>query len=189
MLLTTFREFRDNFAAEVWKSLGYGDSPEIFTATEVPVSIAVLAVMGSLMLIKNNQKAFMVNHLIIFVGMVMIGVSTFLFQEKLISPPLWMILIGTGLYLGYVPFNSIFFDRLLAAFKYVGTVGFLIYVADAFGYLGSIGVLVFKEFGYSQLSWLEFFISAGYLISVVGSMLIAGSMLYFHWKQKRWGKE
>jgi len=189
MLLTTFREFRDNFAAEVWESLGYGDSPEIFTATEVPVSIAVLAVMGSLMLIKNNQKAFMVNHLIIFVGMVMIGVSMFLFQEKLISPPLWMILIGTGLYLGYVPFNSIFFDRLLAAFKYVGTVGFLIYVADAFGYLGSIGVLFFKEFGYSQLSWLEFFISTGYLISVVGSLLIAGSMLYFHWKQKRWGKE
>ena len=48
MLLTTFREFRDNFAAEVWKSLGYGDSPEIFTTTEIPVSIAVLVVMGSL---------------------------------------------------------------------------------------------------------------------------------------------
>ena len=189
MLLTTFREFRDNFAAEVWKSLGYGDSPEIFTTTEAPVSMAVLVVIGSLMLIKNNQKALMVNHLIIFVGMVMIGVSTFLFQKEWISPPLWMILIGTGLYLGYVPFNSIFFDRLLAAFKYVGTVGFLIYVADAFGYLGSIGVLVFKEFAYARLSWLEFFFSAGYVISIVGSMLIAGSMFYFHWKHKRWGKE
>ena len=85
MLLTTFREFRDNFAAEVWKSLGYGDSPEIFTATEAPVSIAVLVVIGSLMLIKNNQKALMVNHLIIFVGMVMIGVSTFLFQKEWIT--------------------------------------------------------------------------------------------------------
>ena len=82
-----------------------------------------------------------------------------------------------------------FFDRLLAAFKYVGTVGFLIYVADAFGYLGSIGVLIFKEFGYSQLGWLEFFISAGYLISALGSMLIGGSMLYFYCKHKGWGKE
>ncbi|HZB13297.1 MAG TPA: DUF5690 family protein [Chryseolinea sp.] len=186
MLLTTFREFRDNFSAEVWKSLGYGDSPEIFTTTEVPVSITVLVVIGSLMVIKNNKTALMVSHLIIFIGMVMIGVSTFLFQKDLISPPLWMILIGTGLYLGYVPFNSIFFDRLLAAFKYVGTVGFLIYVADAFGYLGSIGVLFFKEFGYAQLSWLEFFFSAGYTISIVGSLLIGASMLYFHWKHKRW---
>jgi len=186
MLLTTFREFRDNFAAEVWKSLGYGDSPEIFTATEIPVSIAVLAVMASLMIIKNNQRAFMVNHLIIFIGLTLIGVSTFLFQHQLISPPIWMILIGLGLYLGYVPFNSIFFDRLLAAFKYAGTVGFLIYVADAFGYLGSIGVLFFKEFGYAEVSWLDFFFSAGYLISIFGSILIGASMFYFHWKHKRW---
>ena len=158
MLLTTFREFRDNFSAEVWKSLGYGDSPEMFTATETPVSIAILVVMGSLMAIKNNQVAFMINHLIIFLGMIMIGVSTFLFQREMVSPPVWMILIGMGLYLGYVPFNSIFFDRMLASFKYIGTVGFLIYIADAFGYVGSIGVLFFKEFGYSQISWLAFFL-------------------------------
>ncbi len=186
MLLTTFREFRDNFSAEVWKSLGYGDSPEIFTQTEIPISVAILAVMGSLMLIKNNQLALMINHLMIFVGLILIGVSTFLFQQQLISPPVWMILIGMGLYLGYIPFNSIFFDRLLAAFKYVGTVGFLIYVADAFGYLGSIGVLFFKEFGYASLSWLDFFMSAGYVISGWGSVLIGGSMFYFYWKHKQW---
>ena len=188
MLLTTFREFRDNFSAEVWDSLGYGDSPEMFTATETPVSIAILMVMGSLMLIKNNQTAFMINHLIIFIGMVVIGVSTFMFQNELISPPLWMILIGMGLYLGYIPFNSIFFDRMLAAFKYVGTVGFLIYIADAFGYVGSIGVLLFKEFGYAQLSWVDFFLMAGYVISILGGFFIGASMLYFHYKHKRWRK-
>ena len=188
MLLTTFREFRDNFSAEVWKSFGYGDSPEIFTATETPISIAILAVMGSLMLIKNNQTAFMVNHLIIFIGMIVIGASTFFFQNDLISPPVWMILIGMGLYLGYIPFNSIFFDRLLAAFKYVGTVGFLIYVADAFGYVGSIGVLLFKEFGYAKLSWVDFFLITGYVISICGSFFISASMLYFHRKHKRWKK-
>jgi hypothetical protein len=186
MLLTTFREFRDNFSAEVWDSLGYGNSPEMFTATETPISIAILAVMGSLMLIKNNLTAFMINHMIIFIGMLLIGVSTFLFERELITPPVWMVLIGMGLYLGYIPFNSIFFDRMLAAFKYVGTVGFLIYVADAFGYVGSIGVLFFKEFGYAQLSWLDFFLFTGYVISVFGSVFIGGSMLYFRWKHRRW---
>jgi hypothetical protein len=28
-----------------------------------------------------------------------------------VGAPLWMVLIGTGLYMGYVPFNSIFFDQ------------------------------------------------------------------------------
>lgn len=185
MLLTAFRDFRDNFSADVWKILGYGDSPEIFTATETPVSIIVLVVMGSLMIIRNNKVALMVNHVIIFLGMILIGVSTLAFEEKLIGPTAWMILIGLGLYLGYVPFNSIFFDRLLAAFKYVGTVGFLMYVADSFGYLASVGVMLFKEFGYAELSWLTFFISTGYVISIIGSTLIAGSMLYFHLKHRR----
>jgi hypothetical protein len=179
MLLTIFREFRENFSAEVWKTLGYGNSPQIFTATETPVSIIVLIVMGSLMFIKNNFRAFMINHLIILFGMILIGVSTFLFQAEVITPPTWMILIGLGLYLGYVPFNSIFFDRLIAAFQYVGTVGFIMYVADSFGYLGSIAVLLFKEFGFATLSWVDVFISAGYTLSLVGALLILGSMGYF----------
>ncbi len=182
MLLTTFREFRDNFSAEIWKTLGYGNSPAIFTATEIPISIIVLIVMGSIMIIKDNKLALMVNHLIIITGMIMIGVATYLFELGLISAPIWMTLIGLGLYLGYVPFNSIFFDRLIAAFKYAGTVGFIMYVADSFGYLGSIGVLFFKQFGYANLSWLNFFIKAGYIISVAGTLLITGSMAYFHFK-------
>jgi hypothetical protein len=185
VLLTIFRDFRDNFSAEVWKSLGYGNSPEIFTATEIPVSIMVLIVMGSLMVIRNNQRAFMINHLIIIVGMMLTGVCTFLFQQELISAPIWMICIGIGLYLGYVPFNSIFFDRLLAAFHYVGTVGFLIYLADSFGYLGSVGVLFFKEFGYAEISWLQFFISSGYIMSVTGTLLMTGSLIYFHTRHRQ----
>jgi hypothetical protein len=189
MLLTIFRDFRDNFSAEVWKTLGHGNSPEIFTTTEVPVSIAVLMIMGSIMIIKNNKLALMINHVIIALGMVLIGISTLLFEQHMIGPTTWMILIGLGLYMGYVPFNSIFFDRLIAAFQYIGTVGFIMYVADSFGYLGSVSILLFKEFGYAKLSWVEVFITSGYIISVAGTLLICGSMLYFHNKHKRWKKE
>lgn len=188
MLMTVFRDLRDNYSAEVWKSLGYGNSPEIFTTTEIPISIMVLIVMGSLMIIKNNQTALMVNHLIIIFGMILLGVSTYLFEQEMIRAPVWMILIGLGLYLGYVPFNSIFFDRMIAAFQYSGTIGFIMYVADSFGYLGSVGVLLFKEFGFAKLSWLQFFISSGYFISVFGTLLMIGSVIYFHRKHLAWKK-
>ncbi|HEY9047526.1 MAG TPA: DUF5690 family protein [Ohtaekwangia sp.] len=186
MLLTIYRDFRDNFSAEVWKSLGYGNSPQIFTATEIPVSIAVLIIMGSIMIIKNNKLALMINHVIIALGMVLIGIGTLLFEQHIIEPTTWMILIGLGLYMGYVPFNSIFFDRLIAAFQYIGTVGFIMYVADSFGYLASVCMLFFKEFGYSKMGWLQVFIASGYILSVAGFLLIIGSMLYFHFKHKRW---
>jgi hypothetical protein len=186
MLLTAFRDFRENFAADVWKLLGYGGSPAIFTQTETPVSIVVLIIMGSLMIIRNNKTALIVNHFIIIIGMILIGVSTFLFQQGVIDAPIWMILIGIGLYLGYVPFNSIFFDRLIAAFQYIGTVGFIMYVADAFGYVGSIGVVLFKNFGMANVSWLDFFIMGGYFLSIAGTFLIAGSAWYFHRKHDEW---
>ncbi len=187
-MLTVFREFRDNFSKEIWVSLGYGDKPEIFTQTETPVSITVLVAIAVLMVIKNNRKALIINHLMVIFGMVLTGVSTLLFQQLLISAPVWMTLVGMGLYFGYIQFNSIFFDRLLAAFTYAGTVAFLINLADSCGYVGSVTVLFYKNFGHANLSWLKFFISVGYVLSAAGTLLMAGSLYYFTRKHARWAK-
>ncbi len=183
--LTAFREFRDNFMAEIWNSLGYGSSSSIFAYTETPVALITLVICGSVVLVKNNKTALVVNHLIVIVGMVLTGVATLFFQTGLLEAPIWMLLVGLGLYLGYVPFNSIFFDRLIAAFKYVSNVGFLIYLADSFGYLGSVGVLFFKEFSYADLSWLTFFINSGYILSVSGTLFMSISLVYFLRKHQR----
>ncbi|MFZ6000065.1 MAG: DUF5690 family protein, partial [Bacteroidota bacterium] len=160
--------------------------PAIFTQTEVPVTFSVLILIGSLMVIKNNYKAMIINHIIVLVGMITVGLSTWAFEAELISAPLWMVLVGMGLYFGYIQFNSIFFDRLIATFKYVSTVGFLIYLADSVGYLGSVSVLLYKEFGQKDVSWLNFFISGGYIMSVIGSILILLSLIYFSRKYKGW---
>jgi hypothetical protein len=186
VMLTAYRDFRDNFSAEIWQSLGYGDKPGIFTLTESIVALVVLVVIASLMVIRDNFLAMVTNHLIILTGLITVGVSTLAFENQLINAPTWMVLVGMGLYFGYIQFNSIFFDRLIATFKYVSTVGFLIYLADSFGYLGSVGVLLFKEFGNTQLSWLQFFMSAGYIMSITGSVLMLGSLLYFMLRFKGW---
>jgi hypothetical protein len=61
----------------------------------------------------------------------------------------------TWLYMVYVPFNGILFDRLLAALNERGNVGFLFYTADFCGYLGSVLVLLIKNFGKNPISWLD----------------------------------
>jgi hypothetical protein len=185
MLLTTFRDFRDNFAAEIWTSVGITNNSAIYTTTEMAVTLAVLACMGTLILIKNNQVALMMNHLIITAGFILIGVANLLFENNSITPAQWMVILGTGLYMGYIPFNSIFFDRMLATFNYTGTVGFIMYLADAFGYLGSISVLYIKEFTGLQVGWLNFFINSGYYISAAGTLLMVSSMIYFQLKHKQ----
>jgi hypothetical protein len=182
MLLTAYRDLRDNFSAEVLTHLGYTQSPGIYAATELIVSLFILAALGSLYLIKNSKTALIVNHVIIIAGLALVGSSTLLFHSGRLSPEVWMILIGCGLYAGYVPFNSIFFDRMLAAFQFTGTVGFIMYVADSFGYLGTVAVLFFKEFGGFQGSWLDFLIRSGYVLSAGGLLMMVLSLIYFHRK-------
>ena len=84
-----------------------------------------------------------------------------------------------GLYLAYVPFGGVLFDRLIATLGVAGTAGFLIYVTDAFGYLGSVALLLYKNFGQPDLSWLDFFISFSYITSGVCSAAFLVSMIYF----------
>jgi len=185
VLLTAFRDFRDNFAAEIWTALGYGKEAGIFTASELPVAVISLAALAAVMVVRDNLRALMVIHGIVFAGFVLLGVSTLAFQAHLLAPLPWMILAGAGLYMAYTPFNAMLFDRLVAYSGRVATAGFLIYVADASGYMGSVALLLWRNFGGFKLDWLQFFTLSAYATSLVGAVLTALAALYFRARAHR----
>jgi hypothetical protein len=176
VLLTTFREFRDNFTPEIWKLLGYGNNSAIFTQTETPIAITVLLMMAAMRWVQNNYKAFIIIQLLMLAGGILIGVSTFLYQQKMLSPVVWLTSLGLGVYMAYSMCNSLYFERMIAAFKKSGTVGFLITFADYYAYLGSILVLFYKNFFQKSINYLEFFIVLSYCISVIYVILVGLSM-------------
>lgn len=165
--LTVLRDFRDNFNREIWDNLHIRFSSSVFTLTEIPIAVMVLLILGFMVKIKNNRKAFAWYHYLLFGGILTVGFSTFLFEIKVISPFLWMVLSGFGMYLCYIPFNGMYFDRMIAAFNIKGNVGFLIYLVDSFGYLGSVLILLYKNFGSPQTSWLNFYIRLNYIIVAI----------------------
>ncbi|MBC7617248.1 MAG: hypothetical protein H7202_14390 [Pedobacter sp.] len=182
---TIFRDIRDNFGAEMWKEMGFFNQPAIFSKTETPITLIVLLLIGSMVLIKNNFTALKTAHYFILAGFILAGTCTVLFKSNHISPIWWMTLVGLGLYMVYIPFNAVFFDRLISTFKYASNVGFLIYIADSFGYVGSIGVLLSKEIFKVQLNWLTFFSNSVVILSVIGSLLTLFSLYYFSKKYKQ----
>jgi len=187
MFLTAFRDFRDNFARELWDSLGYKDDISVYTNSELIVAGIVLLVLGTTFYFRDNMKALFFYQILLLIGSLAIGVSTALFHSGAITPFSWMVVSGFGLYICYVPFNCLFFDRFIAAFKIKGNAGFFIYIADAFGYLGSVAVLLYKNFGQSNLSWLDFFIKGAYLIATMGVFVTISSMIYLDIKSKKKG--
>ena len=180
ILLTAFRDFRDNFAAEIWQTLGFGGEASVFSASEVPVAVIALIGMAAIIAIRDNRKALMAIHGMVGGGFLLLGASTVAFQAHLIAPIPWMILAGSGLYIAYNPINAILFDRLVAASGRTANAGFLIYVADSSGYMGSVVLLLWRNFGQASLNWLQFFIWGAYATSLAGVAATCLAALYFH---------
>lgn len=176
--LTILRDMRDNFEVEIWKTLNIHDN-HIYTKIDIIVSILVLVMISLLILIKDNLKAFKVIHLIIISGCVLAGIATLMFDQHYINGITWMCLVGLGLYMAYIPYNAIFFERMIANFHFKSNIGFLIYLSDSIGYLGSVSILIFKELNPVDISWGSYFRQTVYVVSATGMVCGLISLLYF----------
>lgn len=173
---TVVRDFVEDFANELWIETGFQNNAGIFAQTSTVISVFVLFIFGAFFLIKNNYQAFRLSHFLILAGILLSAVSTFCFNMHVIAPLTWMLLSVTGLYMAYLPFNCVYFERLLATYKINGNIGFVMYIADAFGYLGTVAVLLIKEFIPISYSWINFFSFLFYASSFAGFILICISL-------------
>src|SRR5690606_12633656 len=95
----------------------------------------------------------------------------------------WIIGSGFGAFLAYVPFNCIFYDRMIAALGTAATAVFCITVADSLGYTGTIGVMIYEQVsGGEKESKVGFFRSVAYSVSLISSVCVALSWIYFSGK-------
>jgi hypothetical protein len=178
-MLTVMRDFTEDFANELWSETGYKNNADVFASTSTIVSLIVLVVIGGFFLIRNNYRAFLLNNVIIIGGFALAAGATVAFHLHWISPVAWIVTASAGLYLGYVPYNCFYFERMLAAYKIPGNVGFVIYIADAFGYLGTVAVLLIKEFVRIKYTWVDFFTGMFYVAAAAGSVFVLWSAVLF----------
>jgi MFS family permease len=178
-LVTILREVRDSFMADMWRDSGDQFNLTVFAQTETIITLVLLILIASMVLVKKNFKALMLTHWIMGVGFLLSLLITIAYRQQAATTFYWMLGVGLGLYLVYIPFNSILFDRLIASFRVSGNVGFLIYLSDSFGYLGSITVLLSKSVFNIQLSWLNFYQELVLVTGIIGLIATAASMFYF----------
>ncbi|HLO82596.1 MAG TPA: DUF5690 family protein [Chitinophagaceae bacterium] len=183
-MLTVMRDIRDNYMGNMWTELGYQDNASVFTRSETRITLIILGIMSLIVLIRKNIAAFRTIHLIILAGFILAGISSLLFVNGQLDGGIWMQAVGLGLYMAYIPFNAIFFERMIAAFRLKGNVGFLIYITDAFGYLGSVMVMLFKESMDMDVKWTVFYSNAVLILSLIGVAGTIYAFFYFNRKYK-----
>ncbi len=190
MGLNGYRDFRDNFAVEIWDALGYAEMPSVLTYAEIPIAISVLVLFGLMIYVRNNRTAFYLNLLIIGLGGMMVLLTTYLFVHASLNPAVWMIAVGFGMYAAYISYHTMLFERWIAMFRYRSNIGYLMYTADAFGYLASVGILLYKDFWVSEMSWLNFFVNISFVMGGIAVGLSLLSVIYFRRREKTWtGRE
>ena len=185
VFLSVLRDVRDNFAAEIWNELGYGNTPGIFATAEIPVGLGVLFIVALMVVFKNNLKALNLSLLLVGLGFVVNILATFAFRADMISGVLWMITVGFGLYLGYIVYHALLFERFIAAFRQVGNIGFLFYISDSIGYLGSVSSFLIKNFFSPDISWVIFLGNLSWILSLIALVLCIVTYMLIRKKYKR----
>ncbi|MFC0515560.1 DUF5690 family protein [Mucilaginibacter angelicae] len=183
LFVTLLRSVRADFALELWAGLGYKQTPQLFTTSELIVSFCVILITGLAVLIKNHYQAFSLSMFTTFTGFLILllaltglygGMGKFTF----------MVLVGLGVYLPYVAVHAVIFERLIAITREHATVSFLMYVVDSVGYTGYIGLMFLRYFTHTADSILSLFLQICLFLGIAGLLLVLFSYLYFKTKLK-----
>jgi hypothetical protein len=180
--LTAYRDFRDTYMPEVFDAMGYTSEPTLFSKADYPIAFGIMVVMALLNLAKNHRRGLLAVFAVMISGMLLMGVATVLKDMGTINGMWWMILIGFGAYLAYVPFGAVLFERVMASTRAAGTAVFAIYLCDAVGYTGSVGIQLYKDLGHPDLNYYQFLRMFTYAMAITGTVLFLLSSVYFYRK-------
>jgi hypothetical protein len=184
LFVTLLRSIRADFAVELWTGLGYHQTPQLFTQSELLVSFGIIIIIGLAVLIRNNYNAFRFSLFISFIGFCILlltvaglnlGLNTFYF----------MVLVGLGVYIPYVAVHAIVFERLIAVTREKANVGFLMYIVDSVGYTGYIILMFFRYLAPATESVLSIFLKLCIGLGVASVLIIIFCFAYFKTKLKQ----
>lgn len=179
VLLTIVRSIRDDFAVEIWQELGVSDEPDVYARSEFWVMIGVVVINGLSIVIKNNRVAFLSAIGLLCVGFAIVLGAVFGHQLDMLSAMQFMVLLGLGMYIPYVAFHTTVFERMIAAFRETGTIGYLMYLADAIGYLGYVAVMIFRNTTSGEVDFLNLMIWCAVTVSVLSTAITFALGVYY----------
>lgn len=180
VLLTIMRSIRDDFAVEVWQELGVDDQPDVFARSEFRVMLGVIVVNGLSILIRNNRVAFLTSIGLLSAGFAIVLSAVFGHQSGWLSPMSFMVLLGLGMYIPYVAFHTTVFERMVAAFRETGTIGYLMCLADLLGYLVYVAIMIFRNTASGEVGFLNLMVWVSIGVSVVSTFITVLLIVHFH---------
>ncbi len=163
VLVTILRSVRSDFAPEMWRSLHVATTPQLFGITEFWVGIVVTLMNGVAIFWRDNREAIRFSLAICVVGLVTVVLASASVQFNIVSPFIYMTLLGIGLYLPYVAVHTTVFERFIAITRERSNLAYLMCLADFAGYLGYVCVLLSKGVLNANDNFMSFMLPLTYI--------------------------
>lgn len=176
--IVVLRDIKEDFLVNIIDVSAY--SPWLFAQIDSVVTLIILGIFGLMVLVKDNLKALSVLFGLIIAGMIVMSVVSFGQQQLRLSPVIWLFIQSLCLYIAYLIFQTIFFDRFIACFRIRGNVGFFIVTTDFLGYTGTVLVLVLKEFCNPDIDWAVFYNQFAGYVGIFCCVTFICSFVYLH---------
>ena len=181
--IVVLRDIKEDFLVNIIDISNY--SPWLFAKIDSVVTLIILLIFALMVFVKDNLKALSILFGLITVGMLMMSVVSFGQEEFQLSPIVWLFVQSLCLYIAYLSFQTIFFDRFIACFKIHGNVGFFIVTTDFLGYTGTVLVLVLKEFCNPHIDWGVFYNQFAGYVGIFCCITFVCSFVYLHQRFRR----
>lgn len=156
----------------------------LFAQVDGMVTLIILGIFAMMSLINSNYRVLIVLLSMVIGGAVTISYLAFNYDTLQLPTLYWLFIQSLSLYIVYLSFQTLFFERFIACFKIKGNVGFFIASIDFIGYTGTVCVLLFKEYCSPNIDWMQFYNQFSGWVGIVAGIAFIGSAIYLMQRYK-----
>ena len=176
LFITILRDIKEDFLVNIIDVSTI--SSWLFAQVDGMVTLIILGIFAMMSLINSNYRVLLVLLAMVIGGSATISYLAFNYDALQLPTLYWLFIQSLSLYMVYLSFQTLFFERFIACFKIKGNVGFFIATIDFIGYTGTVCVLLFKEFCSPDINWMEFYNQFSGWVGIIGVIAFIGSAVY-----------
>lgn len=164
-LLMTLRDIKEDFLVNILDM--DNQSSWLFAQVDTIVTLIILGIFALFVFFRSNIKALMCLMALVIAGCLTMTYVSYHYETLDLSPVGWLFIESLSIYIAFLTFQTLFFDRFIACFRIKGNVGFFITLIDFTGYLGTVTLLSTKELLGIDLDWFSLF---NHIACIVGGL-------------------
>lgn len=179
-MLLVLRDIKEDFLVNILDMSN--QSSWLFARIDTIVTLIILGIFALFTFFRSNIRALLWLMTLVIAGCLTMTYVSFHYETLNLKPVTWLFIQSLSLYIAYLTFQTIFFDRFIACFRIKGNVGFFIALIDFIGYLGTVTLLSTKEFLNIELEWFALFNHIAGFVGATCSILFIVASILIHQK-------